>query len=190
MRREGITPEQIHKRKSIAREIAYIGLAVALITVCAWISVPVFSIPFTLQTFAVAFVGGLLGWKRGTVAILVYILMGLIGIPVFAGFKAGVPALFGATGGYIFGFLFLALLPALAKLIPAETGAARTIIFYGFSILGCAVLYFFGTVWLILMTRCAVGYALGVCVVPFIIPDAVKLAIAAIITVRLEKHIK
>ena len=177
-------------RKSPAREIAYIGVAVALITVCAWISVPVFTIPFTLQTFAIPLVGGLLGWKRGTAAVLVYILMGLIGIPVFAGFKAGVPALFGATGGYIFGFLFLCLLPAFAKQIPAGNGAARTMIFYGFSILGCAVLYLFGTVWLVLMTRCAVGYALGICVVPFIVPDAVKLAISSIITVRLEKHIK
>ena len=189
MKREKAFPERIHRRKSVAREIAYIGVAVALITVCAWISVPVFSIPFTLQTFAVALVGGLLGWKRGTAAILVYILMGLIGIPVFSGFKAGVPALFGATGGYIFGFLFLCLLPALAKLIPAYNGAARTMVFYCFSILGCAVLYFFGTVWLILMTRCAVGYALGVCVVPFIIPDAVKLALSALVTVRLDRHI-
>ena len=188
MKRESIVSER--RRKSPAREIAYVGVSVALITVCAWISVPVFTIPFTLQTFAVALVGGLLGWKRGTVAILIYILMGLVGIPVFTGFKAGVPALFGATGGYIFGFLFLSLLPALAKLIPAQSGASRTVVFYCFSILGCAVLYFFGTVWLILMTRCTVGYALGICVAPFIVPDAVKLAISAIVTVRLEKHIK
>ena len=177
------------RRKSVAREIAYIGLAVALLTVCAWISVPVFTIPFTLQTFAVALVGGLLGWKRSSIAVIVYILMGLIGIPVFAGFKAGVPALFGTTGGYIFGFLFLTLSPALAKLIPVKNGAARTMCFYAFSLLGCAILYFFGTVWFVLMARCAVGYALGVCVVPFIVPDAVKLMLSAIVTVRLEKRI-
>ena len=188
MKRESV--DVVRARKSLAREIAYIGLAVALITVCAWISVPVFSVPFTLQTFAVALVGGLLGWKRALPAVFVYILMGLVGIPVFAGFKAGIPALFGATGGYIFGFLFLSLLPALAKLLPAKNAAARTVIFYCFNILGCAVLYFFGTLWLVLMTRCAVGYALGICVVPFIVPDAVKLAFSAIITVRLEKHIK
>ncbi len=92
--------------RSIARELAQIALTVALIAVCAWTTVPVFFIPFTLQTFAVAFAGALLGWKRGTIAVGVYILMGLIGIPVFSGFKAGAAALFGSTGGFFFWFFF------------------------------------------------------------------------------------
>lgn len=173
-----------------AREIAYIALGVALVTVCAWISVPVGSIPFTLQTLAVALLGALLGWKRSLAAIAVYILMGLIGIPVFAGFRAGTAALFGATGGYIFGFFFLALVPALFKLLPVKNKWARAGIFYGAMALGMAVCYFFGTVWFVLMYECSVGYALAMCVVPYLIPDLVKFVVATLLAVRLEKYIR
>ena len=176
--------------RSAAREIAYIGLAVAVITVCAWISLPVGPIPFTLQTLSVALVGGLLGWKRGTAAVAVYILMGLVGIPVFAGFKSGVVALFGPTGGYIFGFLFAALLPALFKLLPVKKFWARTALFYLGNLLGLAVCYFFGTVWFVLMFDCTVGYALMLCVTPYILPDLVKLAVAAFLTARLERGLR
>ncbi len=176
--------------RSAAREIAYIGLAVAVITVCAWISLPVGPIPFTLQTLAVALAGGLLGWKRGTAAVAVYILMGLVGVPVFAGFKSGAVALFGPTGGYIFGFLFAALLPALFKLLPVQKFWARTALFYLGNLLGLAVCYFFGTVWFVLMYDCTVGYALTLCVTPYILPDLVKLAVAAFLAVRLERGLR
>lgn len=176
--------------RSAAREVAYMGLAVAVITVCAWISLPVGPIPFTLQTLAVALVGGLLGWKRGTAAVAVYLLMGLIGIPVFAGFKGGTVALFGPTGGYIFGFFFAALVPALFRLLPVKKFWVRTALFYFGNLLGLAVCYFFGTVWFVLMYRCTVGYALTVCVTPYILPDLVKLALAAFLTVRLEKYLR
>ncbi len=177
------------RARSMAREIAYIALAVSLITVCAWISVPISAIPVTLQTFAVCLVGGLLGWKRGLPAMFCYLLMGLIGIPVFAGFKAGAAALFGATGGYIFGFVFAALVPALCKLLPVKKAAARTALFYGANIVGLAVCYLFGTVWFMLMYKCGLLYALTLCVIPYLLPDAVKLFLAAFLTVRLEKYI-
>ena len=135
-------------RKSIARECAYIALAVALVTVSAWISVPVGAVPVTLQTFAVCFIGG-----------------------------------------YIFGFFFAALMPALAKLIPVKRKAARCALFYAANILGLAVCYLFGTVWFVLMYQCTVGYALALCVLPFLLPDAVKLLVAALLAVRLERYI-
>lgn len=173
-----------------AREIAYLALSVALITVCAWISVPVGAIPVTLQTLAVAFLGGLLGARRSVIAVAVYLLMGLVGIPVFAGFRAGVPALAGATGGYLFGFVFLALLPALFKRIPVKGTAKRCALFYAANVLGLAVCYLFGTVWFVLIYQCEVGYALMLCVVPYLLPDAIKLAVAAFLSARLEKYIK
>lgn len=178
------------RRFSAAREIAYIALAVSLITVCAWISIPIATIPITLQTLAVALVGALLGWKRGGAAVLVYILMGLVGIPVFTGFKAGPAALFGVTGGYIFGFFFSAIIPALAKLLPVKNTWLRLGIFFVAMAVGGAVCYFFGTVWFVLMFDCTVGYALAVCVVPYIVPDLVKFATAAFLAVRLEKYVK
>ena len=176
-------------RKSLARECAFIALSVALITTCARISVPVFAIPVTLQTLAVALVGALFGWKRALAAVFCYILMGLIGIPVFAGFKAGGAALFGPTGGYIFGFLFLTLISALAKLLPVKNRWGRMAIFYGFMLLGLAVCYAFGTLWFVLVYHCGWGYALMICVVPYLPFDAVKFVIAAFLAVRLEGYV-
>ncbi len=182
------------RTKSVSRDIAYSALGVALITVCAWISIPVAEVPFTLQTFAVAAVGGLLGWKRGTAAVLAYLLMGLVGIPVFAGFKAGAAALMGPTGGYLIGFVFSVLLAGFAKCLPVR-GVARMLVFYAFMLIGMALCYFFGTAWFLLVYNngsaepVGVGAALMLCVVPYLLPDGVKLALAAVLTVRLEKKI-
>lgn len=189
---KNIASKRIH---GAAKEIAYIALGVALITVCAWISLPIGEVPFTLQTFAVAAVGGLLGMKQGTAAVAVYVLMGLVGIPVFAGFKAGAAALMGATGGYILGFVFAALIPAAAKHIPVQGKRARVCIFYAAMILGLAVCYFFGTVWFLLVYNrgaadpMGVTAALSLCVLPYILPDLIKLALASFLTVKLERYV-
>ncbi len=177
-------------RKSASREIAYLALSVALITVCAWITLPIGLVPFTLQTFAVCLVGALMGWKRGVCAVAVYLAMGLCGIPVFAGFKAGVPALFGPTGGYIFGFLFAALVPALFKIIPVRRRAARCALFYAGMLIGLFVCYLFGTAWFVQLYACTWGYALTACVLPYLLPDAVKLFVAAALAARLENRIR
>lgn len=182
-------------RRTAAREIAYIALGVALITVCAWISVPVGAIPVTLQTFAIALVGGLLGVRRGSIAVLVYFLMGAIGIPVFSGFRSGAAALLGATGGYLIGFLFEALLPACVKRLPVRNIWARTGLFYVASVVGLAILYTFGTIWFLTVynaggaSEMGVGAALAVCVLPYLLPDALKIAVASVLTVRLERFV-
>ena len=99
---------QREKTKFTPKEMAYIALLVVVIAVCSWISIPSV-VPFTMQTFGVFCAVGLLGGFRGTVAVLIYILMGLIGLPVFFNFNGGVGYLMGPTGGYIVGFLFTAL---------------------------------------------------------------------------------
>ncbi|MCF0229949.1 MAG: biotin transporter BioY [Parasporobacterium sp.] len=90
-------------------DLVYMAVGAVLITVCSWISIP-FAVPFTLQTFAVFFVIGLLGGKRATISILVYLILGAVGVPVFSGFRGGAAALIGPTGGYILGFLLMALI--------------------------------------------------------------------------------
>ena len=85
------------------RELAYTGILAALIAVCSWISIPT-AVPFTLQTFAVFLTLGLLGGRLGTLAVTVYLLLGAVGLPVFAGFHGGLGAFLGATGGYLVGF--------------------------------------------------------------------------------------
>ena len=94
------------------RELAYTGILAALIAVCSWISIPT-AVPFTLQTFAVFLTLGLLGGRLGTLAVTVYLLLGAVGLPVFAGFHGGLGAFLGATGGYLVGFLLLAFIGGL-----------------------------------------------------------------------------
>ena len=89
--------------------LTYVALMAALMAVCAWITIPVGPVPFTMQTFAVFAALGLLGGKRGTLAVVVYLLLGLVGLPVFAGFSSGAAALLGPTGGFLVGFLASAL---------------------------------------------------------------------------------
>ena len=90
------------------QDIAYIAIFTALMAVCSWISIPT-AIPFTLQTMAVFLAVGLLGGKRGTLAVTAYVLLGAVGAPVFANFSGGIGILLGQTGGYILGFIGSAL---------------------------------------------------------------------------------
>ena len=90
------------------RDVAYIAIFTALMAVCSWISIPT-AIPFTLQTMAVFLAVGLLGGKRGTLAVTAYVLLGAVGAPVFANFSGGIGILLGQTGGYILGFIGSAL---------------------------------------------------------------------------------
>ena len=96
----------MEKKRINTRDIVFTGVSAAIIALCAWITVPVGAIPVTLQTLAVCLIAGLFGAKRGTAAVLVYILIGAVGVPVFSGFKGGIGVLAGATGGYIIGFIF------------------------------------------------------------------------------------
>lgn len=170
-------------------DLAYVGLAVALIAVCSWISIPT-AIPFTMQTFAVFAVVGILGMYRGTLAVLVYILLGAVGVPVFAGFSGGIGVLFRNTGGYIMGFLFTALITgAIMKLF-----GKKIWIMAAAMVIGLLVCYAFGTVWFMVVyarNNGAIGAAtaLSWCVVPYIIPDLVKIALAILLTKRVGKVI-
>lgn len=182
--------------KSAAKEIAYLALSVAILAVCAWITIPLSAIPVTLQTFAVAFIAVILGPVRSLIAVAVYLLMGLIGIPVFSSFNAGAAALLGPTGGYIIGFLFEAVITGLFTRIPVKNKIAKVALSYLGALLGLVALYFFGTLWFITVYNrgaseaVGVGAALMLCVVPYLLPDAVKTLIAALLGVRLKPYLK
>lgn len=172
------------------RDIAYIGIFAALIAICSWISVPT-AIPFTLQTLGVFLAVGLLGGRRGTLAVLVYLLLGLVGLPVFAGFHGGPGALMTPSGGYLIGFLFSALL-----IWAIERAFGRGLPVLGVSmVLGLLVCYAFGSVWFMWVyarTTGAVTLAavLEWCVVPFIVPDLVKIGLALTLTAQLRRHVR
>lgn len=171
-------------------DLVYIAVCAALIAVCSWISIPT-TVPFTLQTFAVFLAVGLLGGKRGTIAVLIYILLGAVGLPVFAGFKGGIASLLGLTGGYIIGFLLSALLMWLfEKLLGRKLWVLAVSM-----VLGLIICYAFGTAWFMVVyaknnNPIGLTAVLGMCVIPFIIPDLIKIALALFLTKPLRRVIK
>ena len=171
-------------------DMVYIALFAVLMAVCSWISIPA-AVPFTMQTFGVFLAVAVLGGKRGTLAILVYLLLGAVGAPVFAGFSGGISALVGSTGGYIIGFLFLALVMWLMERLLGK----RTWVLAVSMVLGLVVCYAFGTAWFMVVyarTTGAIGLwtALGWCVFPYIIPDLAKIVLALMLSKRLAAVLK
>ena len=178
------------KSKLSVRDMAYIALFAVMMAVCSWISIP-YVVPFTLQTFAVFLAVGVLGGRRGTMAVLVYLLMGAVGLPVFTGFSGGIGHLLGSTGGFIVGFVFTALVMWGMERIPGS----RTVVLAVSMVLGLLVCYAFGTAWFLLVyarTTGPVGVwtAVGWCVAPYVVPDLMKLALALVLRRRLRRAIR
>ena len=171
------------------RDLTLIAMAAALCAVCSWISVPILAVPFTLQTFAVELTLFCLGGKRGFLAVLVYLLLGMIGLPVFSGFNGGAGYLLGPTGGFLLGFLATALVWCVAEK-HARRGISRLL----WMTAAVAVCYVFGTVWFYLFRGQAAGMSLGavlsVTVVPFLLPDAGKLLLASLVSERVRKAVR
>ena len=174
--------------RSKTHDMVFISIFAVLMAICSWISIPM-AVPFTLQTFGVFVAVGILGGKNGTLAVLIYIILGAIGVPVFAGFQGGIGILAGNTGGYILGFLFSALVMwAMEKFF-----GRKPVVQILSMILGLIVCYAIGTAWFMVVYTnhsgaVGLGTVLGWCVIPFIIPDLVKIALAFVLSRRLRKY--
>ena len=172
------------------RDLTHIALFAVLMAVCAWITIPM-TVPFTLQIFAVFAALATLGGRRGTYAVAVYLLLGAVGLPVGAGFQGGLGWLLGTTGGYIVGFLCIALIywlmtAKLGESLPVSIAAC---------VLGLAVCYVFGTIWFMVVyarTTGPVGVitALGWCVFPYVVPDLLKLVLAVTLSQRVKGFLR
>lgn len=178
------------KRRLKTNELVYAALCAAVIAVCSWIQIPA-TVPFTLQTFAVFLTVGVLGGRLGTLAVSVYIVLGVIGIPVFAGFTGGFGVLAGPTGGYIIGFIFSALVMWFAE----KTFGTKKLVLALAMAAGLVVCYAFGTAWFMVVyagrgNAVSLATALGWCVVPFILPDAMKIFLALQLTKYLKKAVR
>ena len=169
------------------RHMAQVGLFAALGCVCAWLAVPVGDIAITMQTFCVFLTLELLGGKRGTLAIFIYLLLGAVGLPVFSGFRGGLGALLGVTGGYLVGFLATGLIYWLITAVSPK----RRLMGLLAGLAGC---YLFGTLWF------RFGYLQGAspmgmlaiiakCVLPYLIPDLCKLALAWYLAQKLKRFV-
>ncbi len=161
-----------------------------MICICSWISIPM-AVPFTMQTFAVFCSLELLGGKRGTLAVCVYVLLGAAGLPVFSGFTGGLGRLLGSTGGYILGFIVSGLVYSAGERLCGKKTAVRIISM----ILGLVACYAFGTAWFMHVYAkntgpIALGTALTWCVLPFILPDLIKISLAFLISSRIARAVK
>lgn len=176
-------------QRSKTYDIVYIAVFAVIMAICSWISIPA-AVPFTLQTFGVFIAAGVLGGKRGTLSVLVFILLGAVGIPVFANFSGGIGVLAGPTGGYIIGFLFSALVMWAMEKLPGKKSIMQIVSM----VVGLVVCYAFGTAWFMVVYGKANGpvglvTALGWCVFPFIIPDLIKIALAYVLSRKLRKYV-
>ncbi len=170
--------------KNIKTKTAYnlvlTAMFTAIIVICTWICIPT-AIPFTLQTFAVFLTAYVLDLKYSIMAIVVYMLLGVVGLPVFSHFQGGVGVLLGPTGGYIIGFVFIILVVGVGKIIFKNRLTVLSML------IGIVLCYAFGTGWYMWVANVNLVSALFVCVVPYIVFDVAKLCLAIIIGKKIEK---
>ena len=168
-------------KKLNTRDIAYIALAVALNAICAFITIPA-TVPFTLQVFGIFFTLDYLGGRRGALAVWLYLLFGAIGLPVFSGFRGGFGVLLSATGGFIMAFAAVALLYFVVSFF-----SAPRFLRYVLAAVSLLLIYLGGCAWFVYMMGGTIKHVLLVCVVPFVLPDLIKVALALLLSDRLNK---
>ena len=164
-----------HSTRNMVRAAFFAGA----MAVCAWLAVPISDIGLTMQTFGVFLALGLLGGKWGTVSIGIYLLMGLVGLPVFSGFRGGPGMLFGVTGGYLWGFLASGLVYWALERVGKLPGF----------VCGLLACYACGTLWFLQYSGGGLAFVLLRCVVPYLIPDLLKLCLAWSLSRRLHRHL-
>ena len=168
------------------QNIVICGLFAAITAVLAQISIPLpfTTVPLTMQIFAVALTGLLLGSKRGFVAILIYVLLGAIGLPVFAQMSGGLGVLLGPTGGFLLGCPFMAF---VIGYISERTSSKLYILLS--MVLGLGVVYITGTIMYSVVTNSTIKDSIMYCVVPFVVVDLIKLFLATSVGVLVSKRV-
>lgn len=173
----------VDNQKIRTKQMVLIALMTAVTCVLGPLSIPLpFSpVPISLTNFAIFLAIFVLGMKSGTISFIIYLLLGAVGVPVFSSFRGGLQVLAGPTGGYLIGFIFLALIMGFAldhfdrKLVPTIIGM----------IIGMVVCYAFGTVWLAKLLSLSFKEGLMMGVIPYLPGDAAKIIIAAIVGPKL-----
>ena len=162
------------------------ALFAALAAICSQIQIPLPMVPINLALFAVHLAGALLGAKYGSLSILIYLLLGLVGAPVYAGMVGGAGILFGKTGGYIVGYVIAAGIVGLLRQKWGESFGKLCVSMA----LGAAACYIFGTIWFMVVTQNSLWVSLGFCVFPFLPGDVVKILLAATLCRKLLPILK
>lgn len=178
------------------KEITMIGLMTAIICIAGPLSLalPFSPVPVSLTNLAIYFSVYILGMRRGTISYCVYLLIGLVGIPVFSAFTSGPSKLFGPTGGYLIGFIFMALICGYC----IDRWNGQILISFIGMLVGTIVMYAFGTVWLAywmsrgseqtLIAALPAAFAAGV--LPFIVVDIAKMALSLLVGAQVRVRVR
>lgn len=162
------------KNRSSIYQLTVCALMAALMCILGPMSIPIGLVPVSFTNLVIYLAVYLLGMKGATISYLIYLLLGAAGLPVFSGYQGGLGKLAGPTGGYLIGFIFMALICGFVM----EKSRVNAVITGLGMVAGTLIAYLFGTVWFVLQMQCEVWYALTVCVFPFIPFDLAKIVIA------------
>ena len=173
-------------KKLTTYQMAVTALMAAVLCVLGPLSVPIGAIPISLSNFVICLAAWLLGARFGTLSVAIYLAIGLVGVPVFSGYGAGIAKLAGPTGGYLVGYLLMAFIGGLF----IEKSKGQPVVSAVGLILGDAACYVLGTIWFMILTGADLVSALGWCVLPYLPGDAVKIVLAAVLTMQLDKRLK
>lgn len=181
-----------NKRKLFdLKNMVLMALFAAVTCVLAPLSVPIGPVPISLTNLVIYFSIFILGWQRATITYLVYLLIGMAGLPVFSGFESGLGKFAGPTGGYLVGFILMTIVSGLFIQIRVEKTWLRNVLSFTGMVVGTAIAYAVATVWFCFSTGSGIWAALLICVFPFVIGDIVKMALAIamapVIAVRIQK---
>ena len=177
----------MEKKKQISRtyEIVTMALMAGVMCILGPMSIPIGLVPISFTNLVIYLAVYLLGAKKGTISYLIYLLLGIFGLPVFSGYTGGLSKLGGPTGGYLIGFIFMALITGYV----IEIFKYQTMLSILGMVLATFIAYFFGTEWFVIQMKCSVKYALGVCVFPFLIGDLIKMIIASLLGPVIRKQL-
>jgi len=176
----------MEKNKRIkTRQLALIGVIAAVICILGPLSLPIGIVPISLTNLAIYFAIYALGRKRGTLSYIVYLFIGLVGLPVFSGFSGGFPKLFGPTGGYLIGFILMAFISGIF----IDKFPSKIYMCFLGMVLGTIITYILGTTWLAYEAHMGFNKALAVGVLPFIPGDIAKIIIASLIGPQIKKRL-
>ncbi len=164
----------MREQKLTTYQLTVIALITAALCILGPLSIPIGAVPISLTNLLIYFAVYLLGTKLGTLSYMMYLLLGMAGLPVFSAYSGGLAKLAGPTGGYLIGFIPMAI---IIGLFLEKSKGNRLVTAVGM-VLGTSVAYLLGTIWFVFQMQCEVWYALTICVFPFLLGDGVKIAIA------------
>ncbi len=176
------------KKQFMVKNLTITAMMTAILCVLAPFYIPIGDVPITAATLVIYIAAVLLGTKRSIICVILYILIGMVGIPVFSGWKSGFAVIAGPTGGYLIGYIFIALCTGLSQKIGRGKIPKIPMLLLGM-LLGTLICYTLGTTWLALQLSLSFEAALWAGVIPFLLGDIIKFIVTVVIAIPVRRHL-